>query len=145
MTDKEKIKNIKSLSDKMYTAMQNLTTDTTSIRKAMYEYHQFIITKFHEEEPVSDDLEEEQMNKKHLWKDAQGDDLPEIDRDVIALQGRKVVFAHRPNPQGWNDKNISTGKVTHYTPKTYGKGGWNIPDAKYWLDAPLPDVENMKE
>jgi len=111
----------------------------------MYEYHQFIITKFHEEEPVSDDLEEEQMNKKHLWKDAQGDDLPEIDRDVIALQGRKVVFAHRPNPQGWNGKNISTGKVTHYTPKTYGKGGWNIPDVKYWLDAPLPDVENMKE
>ena len=23
-------------------------------------------------------------------------------------------------------------------PKTYGKGGWNIPDVKFWLDVELP-------
>jgi hypothetical protein len=72
------------------------------------------------------------------WKDAQGDDLPEIDREVIALlDNGKVVFAHRP-PEFWDGKNIITGKVTRNYPKTYGKGGWNIPDVKYWLDVELP-------
>lgn len=83
------------------------------------------------------------------WKDAQGDDLPEFDREVIALQEifpeeidveslLKVVIAHRPNPNGWDGKSISTGKVEHYTPKTY-EGGWNLPNVKYWLDVPIPD------
>lgn len=72
------------------------------------------------------------------WKDAQGDDLPEIDREVIALlDNGKVVFAHRP-PEFWDGKNIVTGKVTRNYPKTYDKGGWNIPDVKYWLDVVLP-------
>ncbi len=73
------------------------------------------------------------------WKDAQGDDLPEIDREVIALQGRKVVFAHRPNPEGWDGKSLDSGKVEHFEPQTYDKGGWNMPDVTYWLDAPLPE------
>lgn len=88
--------------------------------------------------------------KKHLWKPADGDDLPEIDREVVVLEGiigptttdcfygYKVVFAHRPNPNGWDGKSIATGNIEHYTPKTYGKGGWNIPDVKYWLDVELP-------
>ena len=72
------------------------------------------------------------------WKDAQGDDLPEIDREVIAiLNNGKVVFAHRP-PEYWDGKNIITGKVTRNYPKTYDKGGWNIPDVKFWLDVKLP-------
>jgi hypothetical protein len=72
------------------------------------------------------------------WKDAQGDDLPEIDREVIALlDNGKVVFAHRP-PEYWDGKNIITGKVTRNYPKTYDKGGWNIPDVKFWLDVELP-------
>lgn len=76
------------------------------------------------------------------WKDAQGDDLPEYDREVIAiLDNGKVVFAHRP-PEYWDGKNIITGKVTRHYPKTYDKGGWNIPNVKYWLDCLLP---NMKE
>ena len=86
---------------------------------------------------------------KGLWKDAQGDELPEIDREVVALvgiptfnnpieyAGYKVVFAHRP-PEFWDGKDIVTGKVTRNYPKTYGKGGWNIPDVKYWLDVELP-------
>ena len=129
-----------------------------------------------QEEPVSEDLEEEignyiKMNgydgldsieevkyianhfakwqKENLWKPADGEDLPEIDREVVAFQEAfptdvdvpsllKIVMAHRPNPKGYDGKSIATGKVEHYTPKTYDKGGWNIPDVKYWLDVELP-------
>ena len=88
--------------------------------------------------------------KANLWKPADGDDLPEYEREVIALEGiidptandcfcgYKVVFAHRPTPEGYDGKSIATGEVEHYTPKTYDKGGWNIPDVKYWLDVELP-------
>ena len=76
--------------------------------------------------------------KEHLWKPADGDDLPEIDIEVIALlDNGKVVFAHRP-PEYWDGKNIVTGKVTRHYPKTYDKGGWNIPNIVYWLDIELP-------
>ena len=80
----------------------------------------------------------EKWQKKHLWKPADGDNLPEIDREVIALlDNGKVVFAHRPS-EFLDGKNIGTGKVTRYYPKTFGKGGWNIPDVKFWLDVELP-------
>lgn len=76
--------------------------------------------------------------KENLWKPADGDDLPEIDREVVALlDNGKVVFAHRP-PKYWDGKNIVTGRVTRHYPKTYDKGGWNIPNVKYWLDVELP-------
>lgn len=78
---------------------------------------------------------------KNLWKSADSDDLPKIDREVIAiLDNGKVVFAHRPS-EHWDGKNIVTGKVTRYYPKTYGKGGWNIPNIKWWLDCSLPNME----
>ena len=74
----------------------------------------------------------------NLWKPADGEDLPEINREVIALLSwGKVVFAHRP-PEFWDGKDIITGEVTRNFPKTYGKGGWNIPDVKYWLDCSMP-------
>ena len=90
------------------------------------------------------------------WKDAQGDDLPEIDREVVVLikynaqrnihdeeyPTYRVGFGHRPNPNGWDGKNIETNEVTHYTPKLYDKGGWNAPNIVYWLDARLPYEEN---
>lgn len=38
-----KIEKLKKLADTMYTAAQNLTTDASHLRKAMEEYHQFII------------------------------------------------------------------------------------------------------
>jgi hypothetical protein len=53
MTDKEKLIKIKSLADKMYDAAFNLTTDASLLRKAMDDYHQFIIYEYHKEEPVS--------------------------------------------------------------------------------------------
>lgn len=78
----------------------------------------------------------------NLLKPADGDDLPEIDRDVIVLlSNNKVCYAHRPNPNGWDGRNILTGEVDHYTPKTYDKGGWSIPDVKWWLDLDLPKME----
>jgi hypothetical protein len=87
------------------------------------------------------DWQKERM-MKNIWKPADGDDLPEIDREVIALlDNGKVVFAHRP-PEYWDGKNIITGKVTRNYPKTYDKGGWNIPNVKWWLDVyKLPNVE----
>ena len=85
----------------------------------------------------------------NLWKPADGDDLPEIDREVVVFIQNfpedagimKVAIAHRPNPNGWDGRNILTGEVNHYTPKTYDKGGWNIPDVKWWLDLDLPKME----
>lgn len=130
-----------------------------------------------EEEPISNDLEEAahfyvdttiewfdsggnpccypafiagaQWQKENLWKDAQGDDLPEIDREVIVLVKAlpehedsllKVAFAHRP-PEYWMGKNIGTGEITRYEPMRYNKGGWNQPNVVYWLDVELPKEE----
>lgn len=77
----------------------------------------------------------------NLWKPANGDDLPEIDREVIALlEDGKVVFAHRP-PEYWDGKNIITNEVTRYEPKRYDKGGWNQPNVKWWLDLDLPKMQ----
>jgi len=61
MTDKEKLKKIKKLADAMYTKMQNLITDTSGIRTAMEEYHQFIINEYNKEEPISEDLKKNQF------------------------------------------------------------------------------------
>lgn len=75
-----------------------------------------------------------------LWHAADGEYLPEIDREVIALQkiGRcvKVVFAHRPK-QSYKAKSLATGEIKDYEVKTYG--GWNLPDIAYWLDVELPN------
>ena len=87
-----------------------------------------------------------QWQKEHLWKPADGENFPETDREVIVFTQNfpddagimRVAIAHRPDPKGWDGKSIATGKVEHYTPKTYGKGGWNIPDVKYWIDIELP-------
>lgn len=83
---------------------------------------------------------------KNIWKPTDGDDLPEYEREVVVFTQNfpndagimSVAIAHRPNPNGWDGKSLSIGKVEHYTPKTYDKGGWNIPDVKYWLDVELP-------
>lgn len=78
------------------------------------------------------------------WKSADGDNLPEIDREVIALVWEnghyKSVFAHRP-PEHWFGRDILTREVTCYTPKRYDKGGWNQPNIKWWLDLELPKME----
>lgn len=94
-------------------------------------------------------MEMYEWTRQNLWKDAQGDDLPEIDREVIVLVKAlpehedsllKVSFGHRPNPDGWNGKNIITGEVSHFEPKTYDKGGWSLPDVVYWLDYDINEL-----
>ena len=78
------------------------------------------------------------------WKPADGDNLPEIDREVIALVEEnghyKVVFAHRP-PEYWDGRNIITNEVTRNYTKRYNKGEWNQPNVKWWLDLKLPKME----
>ena len=49
-----KIEKIKKLADAMYNSMQNLTTDTSGIRKAMDKYHQFIINEYYKEDTKKD-------------------------------------------------------------------------------------------
>ena len=118
-----------------------------------------------QEEPVSNDLEEAANDyahdlvhddvfetfidgalwqKKHLWKDAQGDDLPEIDKEVIALIEAfghyKVIFAHRVDENAEIHTSID-GKPLVLHPKKHGKGGWNISNIKWWLDIELPKME----
>ena len=75
------------------------------------------------------------------WKTADGEELPDIDREVIALttQG-KVVFAHRP-ADSWTGKDIDTGEEKTYYPVRYGKGKWNAPHILYWLDIQIPQIE----
>ena len=75
-----------------------------------------------------------------MWKDNK--DLPEYDREVIALQAMpsgsyKVVYAHRPNPAGY----IVVDEVGKAYAKTYDESGWNMPDIKWWLDLEMPYKE----
>jgi hypothetical protein len=83
-------------------------------------------------------------NAQNLLHDAQGDDLPAIGREVIVLlDNGKVCYGHRPNPKGWMGISVLDGEKNYYVPKTYGKGGWNIPDVKWWLDCKLPHMEEQ--
>lgn len=75
---------------------------------------------------------------ENLWKPANGDDLPEYDREVVVLLNNGMVaFGHRP-PEYWDGKDIITGKVTRNYVERYDKGLWNIPNVKYWLDCSIP-------
>ena len=84
----------------------------------------------------------------NLWHDAQGDDLPPIEEEVIVLcayhDGYKVAFGHRPNKKCYIGKNMVTGNAETFYPQTYGKGGWNIPDVRWWLDCSLPNLEEQQ-
>ena len=91
-------------------------------------------------------------NSKNFWHDAQGDDLPEIDREVIVLtqpyplEGSEyaIRFAHRPVESYTGVSIINHSEMEEYYPEKYGKGGWNIPDVKWWLDVELPNLEKQQ-
>ena len=181
MTDKEKIKaEVSTLIGEALLEHTQYATSPNILYDLKKEYSEKIVALVDsmQEEPVSEDLDKAaikfskgwgewdyaipcfkagaQWQKNHLWKSADGDDLPKIDREVIALirldgffqippdepveMTYKVVFAHRPNPDGWDGKSLTTGEVEHYIPKTYGKGGWNIPDIKWWLDYDINEL-----
>lgn len=79
------------------------------------------------------------MKGKDLWHDAQGDYLPEIDREVIVLTvNGRVCFAHRPVESYTGISIVNHSEMEEYYPERYGKGGWNIPDVEWWLDAEIP-------
>jgi len=86
-----------------------------------------------------------------IWKLADGDDLPEIDREVIVLTQRyplegseyAVTFAHRPYKRKYIGKSLTTGNIETFENKTYDKGGWNQPDVKWWLDCDWPNKEGQ--
>jgi len=177
MTDK--VQKIREVIEKRYECWREKESKSHSIESEirMSECkHLLLMLDSLQEEPVSEDLEKEvgnyiKMNgydcldsieevkyianyfakwgKNHLWKPADGEDLPEIEREVVVFTQNfpddagimRVAIAHRPDPKGWDGKSIATGKVEHYTPKTYGKGGWNIPDVVMWLDLDIPKLE----
>lgn len=90
----------------------------------------------------------EQAEKDLGWHSVK-ESLPPIEEEVIVLtddihgkivpNSKMICYAHRPNPNGWDGKNIETGKVTHYTPKTYD--GWNIPGVTHWMPCPKLEEE----
>lgn len=43
----KKLKKMKNFADNMYSRMQNLSTDLSQLRKAMEEYHNFIIHEYY--------------------------------------------------------------------------------------------------
>lgn len=85
-----------------------------------------------------------------MWHEDTNDEsiLPPYDEEVISLVaekdksgrtiGYRIAFAHRPDPNGWDGKNVLTGEVSHYTPKVYGKGGWNGEISLWMKKPPLP-------
>ena len=87
-------------------------------------------------------IERADAHQTNLWKDAQGDELPKYDREVVVLvqdypddkEHLRVAYGHRPNPNGYVTKD---GERLY--PMTYGKGGWNGKNVRYWLDAKLPN------
>lgn len=89
-----------------------------------------------------------ELAEKDLGWHSVDESLPPIDEEVIVLtdemHGKKlssachISYSHRPNPEGWDGKDIFTGKVTHHDVVTYD--GWNIPGVKYWMHCPkLPE------
>lgn len=90
MTDKEKLEKIKMLADEMYYRMQNLTTDTSGIRKAMYDYHQFIINEYYKEESVN------------IWHNME--ELP-IKGEVIVVQTKDTFYGLSVQKGGSTYKN----------------------------------------
>lgn len=81
----------------------------------------------------------------HLWKSADGDDLPEIDREVIVFtqterQYPKVAIAHTMPMGDWKQFDGN-----RYYLERNGEVGWSLPDVKIWLDCNLPLKEGGEE
>lgn len=79
----------------------------------------------------------------------QHDNLPEIDREVIVLcddghGGYKVCFGHRPVESYTGISITNHSEMEEYYPERHDKGGWNIPDIRWWLDVELPKMEEQQ-
>ena len=96
MTDKEKLKKIKELADKMYSRMVYLTSDTRPIREAMEEYHKFIVHEYNEKEPVSEQKLSNVGRIGKNWKEPVSEDLEEAAVDY----GNRSTFTD-VDPFNW--------------------------------------------
>ena len=68
------------------------------------------------------------------WYDAQGDNVPEYEREVIVIRRNgEIGFGHRPNPKEYV---VIDGKKCFAN--TYDKNGWNWPNIALWLDVEIP-------
>lgn len=81
----------------------------------------------------------------HLWHLADGDCLPEIDREVIVFtqterQYPKVAIAHTMPLGDWKQFDGN-----RYYLERNGEVGWSIPDVKWWLDCTMPYKEGGEE
>ena len=81
----------------------------------------------------------------HLWKSADGDDLPEIDREVVVFtqterQYPKVAIAHTIPMGDWKQFDGN-----RYYLERNGEVGWSLPDVKWWLDCKMPYKEGGEE
>lgn len=69
MTDREKLEKIKRLADDMYYKMAYLTSDTRPIRKAMEDYHSFIIHEYNKDEQADNLSPYRSDNEVYIDKD----------------------------------------------------------------------------
>jgi len=127
MTDKEKLEKIKVLADAMYNRMQNLTTDTSGIRKAMYDYHQFIIYEYYKEESVS------------IWHNM--DEVP-IKGEVIVVQTKDTFYGLSVQKGGSTYKNRNKDRYVRWA---YASDLLNLPNVqsavKNWKKPVSKDLE----
>lgn len=121
MTDKEKLIKIKSLADKMYNAAFNMTTNASLLRKAMDDYHQFIINEYHKEVSVSE-------NKCMFTKDSYTDE----DRKVLCKDCKeKCEYSKKEEPISEDTMTIRKEWFEHCKESWYNEG---YIDGKYNRD-----------
>lgn len=79
--------------------------------------------------------------KLNSWHYADGDYLPEFDREVIVLydsiDGLKPAISRRVELQD-EVKIIYDDHIHIVCPAKYGKGSWDMPNVKWWLDVKTP-------
>lgn len=121
-------------------------TREEQIKKAAFEYADAELIGIIDFKKEAAFIEGAMWADANLWKDAQGDELPDYDREVVVLiqdysddeEHLRVAFGHRPKPNGYVTKD---GERLY--PMTYGKGGWNGKNVRYWLDVKLPNQDEL--
>lgn len=124
MTDKEKLIKIKSLADKMFDTAFNMTTDAGLLRKAMDEYHQFIINEYHKEEQIINELQCEQNN----WSEEDEDTIKFLISHFCTCHPTRT-FQFTTNKVITNDELLR--KIRHLKHQTIWKPSEEMLEALY--------------
>ena len=93
MTDKDKLEKIKKLADDMYREALTLTTDASGLRKAMAEYHQFLINEYHNTERESPSPLEREISSYFCWKYDSATTREDIARHFAKWQAEQILSA----------------------------------------------------